>query len=113
MKTDFVQNINTKNAKIPAKLKSALNKFFKKNEFIADGCILLKDFDRAPFALVIESSALYEELNYGGGDWIYDARALGLKVEPWGVHTEFHNAFKNSGYAPEMINSCVVGFYKD
>lgn len=95
---DYVESINDRDGKIPAKLKKALNKFFKNVEGAVDGCIIRTNWDGAPVALIIESSDMYSYLSGEYG---------------WSVHTKFYNSFKGTGYSPEMMNSCVVGFYKD
>jgi hypothetical protein len=97
---DFVKEINDFGEPINRTLKARLNKFFKKYPDYAEGCILRKDWERADYALIIESSYLHEFLNYG--------YSVG-----WTVHSDFHDAFKDSGFFPEMQNSCVVGFYRD
>jgi hypothetical protein len=95
---DFVATINDHQVKVPAKLKKALNTFFARVDCV-EGCLIRKDWDHhAPYALIIESSTLYHYLEGEYG---------------WDVHTIFYNSFKNTGYHPEMLNSCVVGFYKD
>lgn len=100
MKTpSAVDSINDHQERINGKLKSALNKFFKRHPECVEGCILRKNWDRADYALIIESSDLYYHLN--GIDY------------GWAVHTDFHNSFRDTGYFPEMQNSCTIGFYKD
>ena len=95
---DYVEQMNDWGGKVPTKLKKALNKFFNEVEGAAEGCVIRVDWDGAPVALIIESSPMYHYLEgyYG-----------------WSIHTKFHNAFGGTGYHPEMMNSCVVGFYKD
>ncbi len=93
-----VDTINEDKEPINRKLKAALNKFFKQYPNSVEGCILKKDWERADYALIIESSDLYHYLQGEYG---------------WDVHTAFHNAFDGTGFFPEMQNSCVVGFYKD
>jgi hypothetical protein len=95
---DYVEQINDHGSRIPAKLKKALNKFFKAHEECVEGCNIRANWDGAPIALIIESSYLY---NYLSGEY------------GWSVHTDFHKAFKNTGYFPESMNSCVIGFYKN
>ena len=95
---NYVDEINDFNDPINNKLKGALNKFFKKYPSAVEGCILRKDWDGAPYALIIESSSLYHYLQGEYG---------------WEAHTTFHNIFVGTGWFPEMMNSCVVGFYKD
>lgn len=98
--TDFVAQINDRGAKVPAKLKTALNKFFNDVD-CAEGCILRSGKEQgetADIVLIIESSDLFSYLTGEYG---------------WSVHTKFMNAFTNTGYCMEMLNSCVVGFYKD
>lgn len=90
--------INDQSVTINPKLKTALNRFFKEYDSCLEFCILRKDWDGAPYALIIEESDLYYHLQGEYG---------------WTIHTAFHEAFKGTGYHPEMINSCVVGFYKD
>lgn len=94
---DYVEQINDQGGKVPAKLKKALNKFFADVDCV-DGCVIRVDWDDRPISLIIESSDLYSYLSGEYG---------------WEVHTKFHNAFDGTGYFPEMVNSCVVGFYKD
>lgn len=85
-------------SKIPRKFRKALDAFFSRHPELAEGCVLRSPWDGAPIALIIESSTLYDHLQGEYG---------------WDVHTDFHNAFKGTGYFPEMMNSCTVGFYKD
>lgn len=92
-----VDHINDFEDSINGKLKKALNAFFKKYPSCVEGCILRKDWDGADYALIIEESDLYSYLSGEYG---------------WDVHTDFHNAFDNTDYFPEKMNSCVVGFYK-
>jgi len=111
---DYVEKINDHREPINRSLKSKLNKFFKQFPHLVEGCILRKNFDRASYALILEGSDLYNELNDGIGEYAYAMfEQNGTKPNTWAVHTAFHNAFNGSGYFPEMINSCVVGFYKD
>lgn len=81
------------------KLKSALNKFFNKYDYMLDECIFRKNWEGANYALIIEGSSLFHHLNGYSGSW--------------DIHTEFYNAFDKCGFHPEMMNSCVVAFYKD
>jgi hypothetical protein len=95
---DLVKTINDFEVKLPAKLKKALNKFFNEVD-CAEGCTIRGGWDyNAPYALIIESSSLYHYLQGEYG---------------WDVHTKFYNAFKGTGYHPDMLDSCTVGFYKD
>ena len=98
MKKDFVAEINDFDATINGKLKTKLNSFFNKNPEYAEGCILRKDWDGAPYALIIESSMLYSALSGEFG---------------WNTHTKFYDTFIASGWIAEPMNSCVIGFYKD
>jgi hypothetical protein len=93
-----VDSINDHDERINGKLKSALNKFFKRYPNTIEGCILRKNWDGADYALIIESSDLYYHLQ---------------GVYGWTVHTDFYNSFGSTGFHPEMQNSCTVGFYKD
>ena len=86
---------------------------FAAKHWQSEGAKLVENFDGCQWALIIEESPLYEELNYGLNEGAYEAASLGCKVTPWAVHTAFMNAFKGTGYHPEMKNSCVVGFYRD
>ena len=95
---DFVKQINDHNSPINPKLKKALNDFFNEFYLCVEGCILRRDWEGADYALIIESSNLYSYLSGEYG---------------WNVHTAFHEAFDKSGFFPENINSCVVGFYKN
>lgn len=97
---DYVEQINDRCDLIPAKLKKALNSFFNSVEGSAEGCIIRTNWNdySASVVLIIESSIMYDYLQGEYG---------------WSVHTKFYNAFSGTGYHPEMINSCVVGFYKD
>lgn len=99
-KVDHVSACNVNFHKIPAKLKKSLNNFFNEVD-CAEGCGLYKGSDleySAPFVLIIEDSILYDYLSGEYG---------------WSVHTKFYDAFEGTGFRPEMINSCAVGFYKD
>lgn len=97
---NFVSKMNDRNAKVPAKLKIALNKFFNEVD-CAEGCIIRdtkEHGEKGSIVLIIESSILYSFLEGEYG---------------WSVHTKFYNSFDDCGYNPEMINSCIVGFFKD
>ena len=73
-----------------------------------------KDFDGAQYALIIESSSLYQELNYGCSDGVIDLfESMGTPINMWQVHSDFFDAFSKTGFCAEMMNSCVVGFYKN
>lgn len=93
---DFVSQINDQNARINPSLKKALNKFFKEVDCV-EGCILRRDWDGRPYTLIIESSYLYDYLSGEFG---------------WSIHDKFFKSFEKCDYSPEMVNSCVVGFYK-
>jgi hypothetical protein len=94
---DYVEKMMDQGGKVPAKLKKALNKFFSEVD-CSEGCIIRVNWDGHPICLIFESSDLYSYLSGEFG---------------WGVHTKFHDAFAGTGYYPEMVNSCVVSFYKD
>jgi hypothetical protein len=112
--TTLIETINYEGEPINRKLSAAINKFFKNHKYMLEGCVWKKNFNGADYALIIESSNLYEELNYGYSDGaIYAFEELGIPIKAWEVHTKFHEAFRNCGFHPEMMNSCVVGFYKD
>jgi hypothetical protein len=89
---------NDQRVSVNRQLKAALNRFFTKHPSYAEGCVIRKDFDGAPYALVVESSMLYDALQGEYG---------------WSIHTAFYNSFNDTGFHPEMMNACVVGFYKD
>lgn len=101
-KTDHVKAMSQQyGAKVPAKLKSALNHFFNLHDEVVDGLIFQPGYmqgSNAPVVLIIESSFLYDYLQ---GDY------------GWAMHTAWHNQFDGSGYYPEMINSCQIAFYKE
>jgi hypothetical protein len=95
---NFVRSINDREGKIPRAISGALNRFFGKHPLCAEGCIIRESYLSNPVTLIVESSILYDFLQGEYG---------------WDVHTEFYRAFEGTGYRPEMINACVVGFYKD
>ena len=94
----LVDHMNDQDSPINAKLKSTLNRFFKQYPETAEGCIIRRDWDGYEYVLIIEESSLYYHLQGEYG---------------WAIHTAFHNEFVNSGFYPEMINSCQIAFYKD
>jgi len=99
-KRDFVKEMDDQGGRFPAKLRKALNDFFSKHPEQAEGCIARVKWDgNGDVCLIIESSQLYDELNGYGFSW--------------DVHTAFYDSFNGCGYHPEMVNSCIVGFYKD
>lgn len=95
---NFVNKMNDQGTVTPRKVSATLNAFFKKYPDYADGCIIRNDWDGYKCMLIIESSLMYSALmgEYG-----------------WGVHDDFYTSFEGTGWHPEMINSCQVGFYKD
>lgn len=98
---DYLTGINDWRVKVPAKLGKALNKYFSKWEYAADGCKLREGShvgSAAPLCLIIEESSMY---HYMQGEY------------GWEAHTDWHNAFNGTGWHPEMQNSCVICFYKD
>lgn len=92
---NFVKSINDNQCKIPRALSGALNRFFAKQPECVEGCVV--KMSDVPM-LIVECSILYDFLQGEYG---------------WAIHTEFYNSFRGTGYHPEMINACVVGFYKD
>jgi hypothetical protein len=99
-KLTAVNTINPHCVRVPVSLAKSLNGFFKKYPYLLEGCTIRDNWDYgAKFALIIEESPLYDFLNYGC--------ELG-----WDVHTAWHESFKGCNWHPEMINSCVVGFYE-
>lgn len=95
---DYTKNMNDQGSPINSKLKKVLNSFFSKHPECAERCILRKDFNHAPYSLIIEESDLYYHLQGEYG---------------WSIHTAFHDAFKGSDWYFEPQNSCVINFYKD
>jgi hypothetical protein len=80
-------------------IKAALNQFFKKHPECTTGGIIKKDWDGADYALIYESSDLYDYLSGFCG---------------WSVHTEFYGLMANiKGFSFDRMNSCTMGFYKD
>lgn len=94
---DFVEEMNDQSAKIDAKLKKTLNAFFQRHPDLARECILRRDWDGAPYALIFEGSDLYYHMQGEYG---------------WDIHTDFNNSFDNTDFYPELQNSCTAGFYK-
>lgn len=98
---DYIKSINDLDVKFPSKTKkliTALNKFFNQYPLLVDGCLIRSNWDDVDIALIIESSTLYHYLQGEYG---------------WEMHTKFYNSFDNTGYHPDPINDCVIGFYKD
>lgn len=109
-----MDKLNVDGEKINRKFSASINRFFKQFPYLLEGCKLKKNWDRADYALIIEESPLHDELNYGYSDGaIYAFEELGVHIKAWEVHTAFHEAFRRCDYHPEMMNSCVVGFYKN
>lgn len=96
---NYANQMNDQGTVTPRGVSAALNKFFRKHPEMAEGCIIRNEWDGCRCMLIIESSQLYYELNGYASNW--DA------------HTDFYEAFEGSGWFPEPINSCQVGFYKD
>jgi len=95
---NYVNQINDQRTVTPRAVSSCFNKFFKKHPDLVDGCIIRNDWDSYKCMLIIESSDLYHYMQGSYG---------------WEIHADFYNAFEGSGWYPEMINSCQIGFYKD
>lgn len=93
-----VDKMNDWGSTINGKLKTALNRFFKLYPDTAEGCVIRKDWDGYKYMLIIEESSLYYHLQGEYG---------------WDIHTAFYNAFDNTGWHFEMVNSCQIAFYKD